>query len=341
MKLFLTSAGIVPETKQYLLDLVGKPLGNLKLVFIPTAANPESDRWYINKDKLKLAELGINDISEVDLEKEDKVSLVEKLKGADIIFVDGGNTFYLLKYVRESGFDVLVKEFLERGGIYIGVSAGSMVAGPNIETANWKHADKNDVGLQDLAGINLVPFVIAPHIDGTNIEATKEEAAKAGYPVIALSDKQAVLIDGDRTEIVGAGEKIVFNHPLKPYFPQAIVDVGFDFDWDEKKVWGLDVPVIDMDINELVWHFEIPFYSDNNGKYHITPREIIDNPARYQEEYDRTMRADINYPLDVMENKGHLLLLDGLHRLMKLYIKGEKTVKARIVPRERIPQILP
>ena len=96
-----------------------------------------------------------------------------------------------------------------------------------------------------------------------------------------------------------------------------------------------------MDINELVWHFEIPFYSDNNGKYHITPREIIDNPARYQEEYDRTMRADINYPLDVMENKGHLLLLDGLHRLMKLYIKGEKTVKARIVPRERIPQILP
>jgi len=341
MKLFLTSAGIVPETKQYLLDLIGKPLGNLKLVFIPTAANPESDRWYINKDKLRLAELGINNINEVDLEKEDKVTLSEKLKGADIIFVDGGNTFYLLKYIRESGFDVLAKDFLEGGGVYVGVSAGSIVAGPNIETSGWKHADKNDVGLLDLGAMNLVPFAIAPHIDGTNIEATKEESAKVSYPVIALTDKQAVLVNGAAiTEIVGAGEKIVFNHPLKPYLPQAIGDIGFDFDWDEKKVWKLDVPVVDLDIDKLVWHFDVPFYSNNSEKYCVAPREVMDNPAEHQMEYERMMRADINYPLDVMENKGHLLLLDGLHRLMKLYTQGAKKVRARIVPREKIPEIL-
>jgi dipeptidase E len=211
MKLFLTSAGLVPEVAQEFLALLGKKPEDARMVFIPTAANPELDRWYLNKDKINIAQLGIIAINEVDIEKESKVSLAQKLSGADIIYVEGGNTFYLLKYVRESGFKELVKEFLDRGGVYVGVSAGSMIAGPNIETANWKHADRNVVGLQDLTAMNLVPFAIAPHIDETNIEATKEEAAKAGYPVIALSDKQAVLVAGDKTRIVGSGEKMVFN----------------------------------------------------------------------------------------------------------------------------------
>ncbi len=214
MKLLLTSAGLIPEIAPYFLDLLGKKPEESKMVFIPTAANPELDRWYLNKDKLKIAQLGIIDINEVDIEKETQQSLAGKLKDADIIFVEGGNTFYLMKYARASGFGELVKEFLERGGIYVGVSAGSMIAGPNIEAANWKHADMNIVDLQDLAAMNLVPFAIAPHIDETNIEATKEEAAKVSYPVIALNDKQAILVNGDKIQIIGVGEKIVFNNPI-------------------------------------------------------------------------------------------------------------------------------
>lgn len=137
-----------------------------------------------------------------------------KLKAADIIFVEGGNTFYLMKYARESGFGELVKEFLDRGGVYVGLSAGSIIAGPNIEISNWPPADSNDVDLKDLTAMNLVPFAIAPHIDETNIEATKNEAAKVSYPVIALSDKQAILVDGDKIKIIGDGEKLVFNNPI-------------------------------------------------------------------------------------------------------------------------------
>jgi len=213
MKLLLTSAGIVPEIEKDFLSLLGKDPESAKLIFIPTAANPELDRWYLNKDKIKLAQMGIINIVEVDLEKENKDSLAQKINGADILYVEGGNTFYLLKYVRESGFAGLAKQFLERGGLYVGVSAGSMIAGPNIETAEWKHADRNIVDLKDLTGMDLVPFAIAPHIDDTNIGATKESAAKVAYPVIALTDKQAVLIDGGRTEIIGAGEKLFFNDP--------------------------------------------------------------------------------------------------------------------------------
>lgn len=92
-------------------------------------------------------------------------------------------------------------------------------------------------------------------------------------------------------------------------------------------------------MDELSWHFDIPFW-DEGGTYNLTPREVIDNPEAHKEEYERIMRADISHPIDIMENKGKWLILDGLHRLVKLFISGEKSVKVRKIPRDKIPEIL-
>jgi uncharacterized ParB-like nuclease family protein len=126
---------------------------------------------------------------------------------------------------------------------------------------------------------------------------------------------------------------------MKREVPQIIKDVGFDFLWDERKVWALDLPVEEMDINELAWHFDIPFHWDGGKIYNLTSREIIKNPEKYKDEYERTMNADLLYPIDIMENKGRWVILDGLHRLMKASILGQKTVRVRKVPRELIPLI--
>lgn len=122
--------------------------------------------------------------------------------------------------------------------------------------------------------------------------------------------------------------------------PDIVKEVGFDFDWDNDKVWNLDLPVRDMDIRELVWHFDVPFHNHEGKPYCLTSWEIMKNPERYKEEYKRTLKADIRYPIDIMENKDHWLILDGLHRLMKLHLQGVKTVKVRVVPREKIGEIL-
>ncbi|MFH1582445.1 MAG: Type 1 glutamine amidotransferase-like domain-containing protein [bacterium] len=214
MKLFLTSAGLVPETTESFLKMLNKKPDETSLCFITTASHPEENKWYVEKDRERLSELGFK-VTEMDLKEENENSLNDKLKDFDVIFVEGGNTFYLLKYVRESGFDKALKPFLDKGGVYLGVSAGSMIAGLNIESAGWKHADRNTVNLQDLTGLNLVPFVIAPHIDESNIEATRECASKVNYPVIALTDKQAILIENGIQKIVGTGEKYIFNTDVK------------------------------------------------------------------------------------------------------------------------------
>jgi ASC-1-like (ASCH) protein len=121
--------------------------------------------------------------------------------------------------------------------------------------------------------------------------------------------------------------------------PQIIKDVGFDFSWSEEKVWALNEPTSTMPITELSWHFDIPFLWEG-GIYNLTPREVIDHPEAHAQEYARTMRADLKYPIDIMQNKGRWLILDGLHRLMRAAIEGATEVQVRVIPRERIPEIL-
>lgn len=123
-------------------------------------------------------------------------------------------------------------------------------------------------------------------------------------------------------------------------FPEIIKAVGFDFTWDAPRVWALDIPIIELPITELTWHFEIPFLWENGGVYNLKPQDVLDHPDKHPSEWERTQKADLSYPLDVMENKGRLVLLDGLHRLMKASSHTMTNVKVRIVPRERIPEIL-
>src|SRR3989338_7718702 len=91
----------------------------------------------------------------------------------------------------------------------------------------------------------------------------------------------------------------------------------FDFHWDSKKVWKLNEPETEIDINELMWHFDIPFWEiKDTDDYNLTPREIIKEPDKDEHSFhwQKIQEADINYPIDIIENKGRWLVLDGLHR---------------------------
>lgn len=121
--------------------------------------------------------------------------------------------------------------------------------------------------------------------------------------------------------------------------PKIIEEVGFDFGWSEEKVWALDVPAEEMDISELEWHFDIPFWFTPRGYYDLKPTEVLADPNKHRSEYERVMSSDLTYPLDIMCWKNRWLLLDGLHRLVKAKQLGLKKIKVRKIPQEAIPQI--
>lgn len=212
-KLFLTSAGLPIETRKYFVNLLVKKAEDIKVCFIPTAAYPEVIQMYIDQAKEELREIGIKQIDNLDLRDENKESLLNKLFGYDVIYVNGGNTFYLLYWVKKSGFDQILPQLLKQGKVYVGVSAGSIITGPNIEVAGWgEEADKNIVNLQDFSGLNLVPFAVSPHFTENDRKVLEDESKLVSYPIIALGDTQAVLVKDSDVKIVGEGEIVVFNN---------------------------------------------------------------------------------------------------------------------------------
>ncbi len=123
--------------------------------------------------------------------------------------------------------------------------------------------------------------------------------------------------------------------------PKIIQDVGFDFDWNSPKVWALDEPTVEMPIDELIWHFDIPFWDkEGTDEYNLKPWDLIKNPETEPTHFQKIQQADLRYPIDIMQNKGRWVILDGLHRLVKAYLNGEKIVHVRKISRERIPEIL-
>ncbi len=137
--------------------------------------------------------------------------LNEELANKDIILVEGGNTFYLLHHVRKSGFDKILPGLLNDGKLYVGISAGSYIACPTIEAATWKHAGRNKVGLKDLTALNLVPFLISAHFEEKYRTIIEQASMKTIYPIVALRDSQAILVENGNYELVGKRDKNFFN----------------------------------------------------------------------------------------------------------------------------------
>lgn len=203
--ILLTSAGM--NVKDEILKILPKFAKQIKLAHIITASKAEADTSYVDKDRDGMRELGFQ-VEDVDIEGKNENELREVLFDKDIIYIQGGNTFYLLKCIKESGFDKVIKEMIEKGVIYIGASAGSYVACPTIDMANWKRHDKNVIGLKDLSALNLVPFLLSVHYKPEYKEILEKETPKAKYPVRILNDDQAILIQGDEARLVGKGEEI-------------------------------------------------------------------------------------------------------------------------------------
>lgn len=164
------------------------------------------------------------EVEEVDLKdpawqrgEQTKDSLFAKLSQFDVIYFVGGNTFYLLYWIRKSGFGEIINQLLDQGKIYVGSSAGSIVMGPDIELAGWDDINEPDemiITLESTKALNIVPFVVSPHFVENDRKVLEERSKTVSYPIIALNDTQAVLYINGKYEIVGIGEKIVYNSDL-------------------------------------------------------------------------------------------------------------------------------
>lgn len=192
-----------------LTSYLGKPLSALRIAHIINASKGKGVNSLSHLDRAReIFKQNNCYFEDLDLDGKNEDELKRILSNFNAVFVNGGSTFYLLKSIRESGFDKVIKELLPQGFIYIGASAGSYITCPTIEMALWKHADKYDhCGLTDLTGMNLIPFLMSVHYVPEYHDLLKTKIADTSYQTKILTDSQAILVQDDEVKLLG-GEEI-------------------------------------------------------------------------------------------------------------------------------------
>ncbi len=182
-------------------SLIEKVVKGGNLAFIPTAADTYKDKWWIKEDKMKLAKKGFI-LTEIDIKR--KVSLKE-FENFDVIFMAGGNSFYLLQKIQESGFGRIVKKLVEKNVTYVGSSAGAVVAGPDIRPIRFLD-DPSKAKLKSFRGLGLVDFISLPHFGNKkylkSYKQVMQGLEKTNYKYIKIRENQAALFKNGKVKII-------------------------------------------------------------------------------------------------------------------------------------------
>ncbi len=186
------------------ISFLHRPLASMNIVYVATAGKPVADKRYIEQRKKRMRELGFQ-FREIDIEETKGSALRKAMQEADAVYVEGGDTFYLLHAVRRSGFGRIVKQRIGEGMLYIGTSAGMYIACPTIEMATWKRPVKNRYGIRNLRALSLVPFLVVAHYSPVYKELIEEKARRCRYEVRTLSDNQALFVRGDDVTLLEEG----------------------------------------------------------------------------------------------------------------------------------------
>ena len=149
------------------------------------------------------------------------------LSRVDAVFIGGGNTYALLRRLRQAGLLEPLRERARAGLPYAGSSAGSNVAGPNILTTN----DWNVVGLTAFEALGLVPFNVNPHYLETDPAMAPGSETRdmriAEYhvvqdnPVVGIEEGAMVRVEDGRVSVRGTARAKLFRRGETPVWVPA------------------------------------------------------------------------------------------------------------------------
>lgn len=103
--------------------------------------------------------------------------------------------------------------------------------------------------------------------------------------------------------------------------------------WSRERLHALSLPIVDVPIDELRWQLSLPWWRGPGGPFELTPDEVRRSPDRYAAQWTRTLAADLRYPIHLLQ-RDRLIVLDGVHRLLKADLSGATSIAACILGEE-------
>ncbi len=187
------------------MELCGKK--SPKLAYITSQSDLQ--RRYFNEKVEWYKQFGIIDLLYFDVDKEYEEKKIDELLVCDAIFLSGGNTYYFLNTLKKRKFLPILIEYVWKGGILIGVSAGSIIMSKTINITAFY--DENTIGLKDYTALGLVDFEFFPHLDHNMnqfLEDLKKYSIKSNSVIYACKDGDGIIVNNHEIKFFGEVLKI-------------------------------------------------------------------------------------------------------------------------------------
>lgn len=205
MELFLTSS--VHAVARDIANKVDLSKGN-KLAFITTPTEPKEiqgdDLTWLRNDRQALADAGW-EVADYTITGKVAEQIEADLTTYNYIYMSGGHTAYLLEQSQRSGFIPVIHRLIkEKGKVYIGTSAGSIVCGPRLP--DYFNEDGERLSSQDC--YQFVNFTLLPHWGSEDFRSKYfGERLKMAYyedqvPLLLLTDYQYVHVQNEQCKII-------------------------------------------------------------------------------------------------------------------------------------------
>ena len=157
----------------------------------------------IDEAQIEADKLGF-EVDVLDIAQETEEVIKEKLNHTPILYISGGNTFYLLQELKRKHLLPHIKKRIDEGMLYLGESAGAIITASDIEY-NQIMDDKNiAIDLTNYSALNLVDFAIVPHYGKFPFEESSEKTVQiyqSKLNLLPLTNSQAVIVDEDNYTI--------------------------------------------------------------------------------------------------------------------------------------------
>lgn len=195
----------------FLADASEAPDRRLTIGYVTDAQAGMAGAPFVAAERARVSALG-HEVREIIARDVEPDQLDATLGGLDALYVAGGSTFALLEALKTTGNDAVIVDHVRAGLPYIGTSAGSIIAGPDIAPASLMDDPADGPLLRDTRGLALIDTTVVPHADGLLPPYPPElidrilDTYGVDHRLQPLRDDQALLVDVRGARVVVSGE---------------------------------------------------------------------------------------------------------------------------------------
>jgi dipeptidase E len=193
-RLFLAAEAKHPDSLEKL-DSFVCGFNDKRIAYIPTASNGEIyGAWKAGGSIRAAQSLNAKSLEIVELEDQTYKDVITPIRSADILWMAGGMSGYLLYWIRRVELDKALPEILDKGIVYVGSSAGSMICSHTQQVGEW-FLGEPEPGASLIPGLGLIDFEIYPHYEEELLPEIKKKWKK-GQLYLLKNGEVITVVDG-------------------------------------------------------------------------------------------------------------------------------------------------